>query len=84
MEEQRNYEQQQAQAARDRYNANVGVNWWDGSGGDGGNTGSTGAAYAPPAPTGLVAGAMTPQQQYEEMMRRQMQTYNPYALPTRI
>lgn len=28
-EEQRNYEQQQADAARDRYNQNVGVNWWD-------------------------------------------------------
>jgi hypothetical protein len=82
MDDQRNYEAQQAQAARDRYNANVGTNWWDATA-PAADPGAPGT-YAQPAPTGLVSGAMTPQQQYAEMMRQQMQTYNPYALPTRI
>lgn len=85
-EEQRTYEQQQADEARARYNANVGTNWWPSSGGSTGDTGVAGTTpvYAQAPQTGLVAGAMTPQQQYEEQMRQQMQTYNPYALPTRI
>lgn len=81
-EEQRNYEQQQADAARSRYNENVGTNWW--GTGSTGDTGATSPVYAQPASTGLVAGAMTPEQQYAERMRQQMLTYNPYALPTKI
>ena len=82
LSDQRKHEAEQAQAARDRYNSNVGTNWWDAPS-------SAEDAAAPPinaqaAPTGLVAGAMTPQQEYAERMRRQMQTYNPYAMPTRV
>lgn len=82
VEDQRAYEAQMAQQQRDRYNQNVGTNWW--GGGDTGSTGATAPVYAQPAPTGLVANAMTPEQQYAERMRQQMLTYNPYALPTKI
>lgn len=83
LEEQRDYEEEKLAKERERYNQNVGTAWWGGSG----NTGSTGAeqfgsptAYAQPAPTGLVAGAMTPRQQYEEEMRARLNKYNPYAV----
>jgi hypothetical protein len=49
-EDQRNYEQQQAEAARARYNENVGTNWWpSSSGGSGGSTGQVAPRYAAPA-----------------------------------
>lgn len=88
MEDQRNYDQQQAQAARDRYNQNVGTTWW-GDGGTG-STGDTGAGVAPATAgsPGLVAGAMpggpAPGQSYKDYMDNLMKSYNPYALPTRV
>jgi hypothetical protein len=72
-EGQREFELQQAQAARDRYNANAGSMWW-GSPAGGSNV------YAQPAPSGLIAGAMTPSQRYAEDVRARMQTYDPYAV----
>lgn len=81
MEEQRNYELQQQQAARDRYNENVGTNWWSGSGTADAAAASPGA-FAQAPQTGLVAGYMTPQERYAEEMRRRLAGYNPYALPT--
>lgn len=80
MEEQRDFELKQQQAARDRYNENVGTSWWN-SGSS--NTGApVSAAYAEPPQSGLIAGYMTPQERYAEDMRRRLATYNPYALPT--
>jgi hypothetical protein len=80
MEEQRNYELEQQQAARNRYNENVGTNWW--SGGGNGMAQTSPSSYAQAPQTGLVAGYMTPQERYAEEMRRRMGTYDPYALPT--
>ena len=75
LEEQRRYEQEQAQAARDRYNANVGVNWWSSSEGD------SSAVNSQQQTPGLIGGYIAPsQRKYEEEMRRQRETYNPYAL----
>jgi hypothetical protein len=74
MEEQRDYEFEQQQAAQDRYNQNVGTNWWGNSGAP-----SAPSQYAQSAPTGLVSGAMTPRQQYEDEMRALLSKYNPYA-----
>ena len=79
LEEQRKFELDQQQAARDRYNENVGANWWSGSGNEGAASPST---YAQAPQSGLIAGYMTPQERYAEDMRRRMLTYNPYALPT--
>lgn len=73
-DEQRKYEDQQTQAALDRYNQNVGTNWWGNSGAP-----SAPSQYAQSAPTGLVSGAMTPRQQYEDEMRALLSKYNPYA-----
>jgi len=79
LEEQRKFELDQQQAARDRYNENVGTNWWSGSGNEGAASPST---YAQAPQSGLIAGYMTPQERYAEEMRRRLATYNPYALPT--
>lgn len=75
--EQRQYEEQQAQAARDRYNANVGSSWWS----DGAQPG-TPMPYGGPPQSGLILGGMNPQQQYAEDMRRRLMTYTPYTSPT--
>lgn len=69
--------EEEQQAARDRYNANVGANWWGQSSGGGSAPMGT-SPYAQPAQSGLIAGAMTPQQRYAEMMRLQQMTYDPY------
>lgn len=81
-EEQRTYEQDQAQLARDRYNQNVGTNWWPSQSAGAAQPPSGPSTYAQAAPSGLVSGAMTPRQQYEEEMRRQQETYSPYQLRT--
>lgn len=74
-QEQRDYEAQQAQAARDRYNQNVGTMWWGPSSGAAPADAAAGGAAG-----GLVAGAMTPEQQrYEEYMRQRLARYSPYA-----
>lgn len=81
VEDQRNYEAEQAQLARDRYNQNAGTMWWGGDSGGGQAGGPVPVqAYASGPPTGLVQGAMTPQQKYAEDMRRRMATYDPYAM----
>jgi hypothetical protein len=81
MEEQRRYEQEQAQLARNRYNENVGTSWWSGSG-NADPAASSPGTYAQSPQTGLVAGYMTPQERYAEDMRRRLAPYNPYAMPT--
>ena len=87
LEEQRQYELAQAQGARDRYNANVGVNWWPSTDAPAGVASAPAPAPAPatgatPAPTGLVTGAMN--QSYKDYMDRVLKGYNPYALRTTV
>lgn len=80
LKEQQEREDQLAENARNRYNENVGVMSFGRNFGQ--DSGAAPSVYAKDAPTGLVTGAMTPLEQYEEEMRRQQQSYNPYQLRT--
>lgn len=80
-EDQRAYEQQQADAQRAQYNQNVGTNWW----GSGDAGAPVTAQPAQPAPTGLIAGSMpSANQSYKDYMDNLMKSYNPYAMPTKV
>jgi hypothetical protein len=90
-------QQQQADDARDRYNTNVGTNWWGGGadtsqpsyGSDGlvRDTMYRGPSATPypvsPPPQAYPPSGPAPGQSYKDYMDNMMKTYDPYALPQR-